>query len=195
MVLSHKKEKIEGLITQTLELIGEDPSREGLVKTPHRVAKAYEYIFGGYDKDPKEALNDALFESTSSEMVVVRDIEFYSMCEHHILPFFGRVNVAYIPNGKVVGLSKIPRVVDIFARRLQIQEKLTEQIADALMEAINPKGVGVVISARHMCMEMRGVEKMHASTTTSALRGLFMKDAKTREEFYSIINTHGGNRF
>jgi GTP cyclohydrolase I len=128
-------------------------------------------------------------------MVVVRDIEFYSMCEHHILPFFGRVHVAYIPNGKVVGLSKIPRVVDIFARRLQIQEKLTEQIADALMEAINPKGVGVVISARHMCMEMRGVEKMHASTTTSSLRGLFLKDAKTREEFYSIINTHGGNRF
>ena len=117
------------------------------------------------------------------------------MCEHHILPFFGRVHVAYIPNGKVVGLSKIPRVVDIFARRLQIQEKLTEQIADALMETINPKGVGVVISARHMCMEMRGVEKMHSSTTTSALRGIFMKEAKTREEFYSIINTNGGNRF
>jgi len=193
--LSHKKEKMEDLITDILKLVGEDPNREGLVKTPHRVAKAYDYIFGGYDKDPKEALGDALFESSSSEMVVVRDIEFYSMCEHHILPFFGRVHVAYIPNGKVVGLSKIPRVVDIFARRLQIQEKLTEQIADALMEAINPKGVGVVISARHMCMEMRGVEKTHASTTTSSLRGLFMKDARTRDEFYSIINTHGGNRF
>lgn len=193
--MSHKKEKMEDLITDILKLVGEDPNREGLVKTPHRVAKAYDYIFGGYDKDPKEALGDALFESSSSEMVVVRDIEFYSMCEHHILPFFGRVHVAYIPNGKVVGLSKIPRVVDIFARRLQIQEKLTEQIADALMEAINPKGVGVVISARHMCMEMRGVEKTHASTTTSSLRGLFMKDARTRDEFYSIINTHGGNRF
>lgn len=186
---------MEGLITEVLELVGENPNREGLVKTPARVAKAYEYIFGGYDKNPKEILNDALFESGSTEMVVVRDIEFYSMCEHHILPFFGRVHVAYIPNGKVVGLSKIPRVVDIFARRLQIQEKLTEQIADALMETINPKGVGVVISARHMCMEMRGVEKMHSSTTTSALRGIFMKEAKTREEFYSIINTNGGNRF
>lgn len=186
---------MEGLITEVLELVGENPNREGLVKTPARVAKAYEYIFGGYDKNPKEVLNDALFESGSTEMVVVRDIEFYSMCEHHILPFFGRVHVAYIPNGKVVGLSKIPRVVDIFARRLQIQEKLTEQIADALMETINPKGVGVVISARHMCMEMRGVEKMHSSTTTSALRGIFMKEAKTREEFYSIINTNGGNRF
>jgi len=193
--LSHKNEKMEGLITEVLELVGENPNREGLVKTPARVAKAYEYIFGGYDKNPKEVLNDALFESGSTEMVVVRDIEFYSMCEHHILPFFGRVHVAYIPNGKVVGLSKIPRVVDIFARRLQIQEKLTEQIADALMETINPKGVGVVISARHMCMEMRGVEKMHSSTTTSALRGIFMKEAKTREEFYSIINTNGGNRF
>ncbi len=193
--MSHKNEKMEGLITEVLELVGENPNREGLVKTPARVAKAYEYIFGGYDKNPKEILNDALFESGSTEMVVVRDIEFYSMCEHHILPFFGRVHVAYIPNGKVVGLSKIPRVVDIFARRLQIQEKLTEQIADALMETINPKGVGVVISARHMCMEMRGVEKMHSSTTTSALRGIFMKEAKTREEFYSIINTNGGNRF
>lgn len=193
--MSHKNEKMEGLITEVLELVGENPDREGLAKTPARVAKAYEYIFGGYDKNPKEILNDALFESGSTEMVVVRDIEFYSMCEHHILPFFGRVHVAYIPNGKVVGLSKIPRVVDIFARRLQIQEKLTEQIADALMETINPKGVGVVISARHMCMEMRGVEKMHSSTTTSALRGIFMKEAKTREEFYSIINTNGGNRF
>lgn len=193
--MSHKNEKMEGLITEVLELVGENPDREGLAKTPARVAKAYEYIFGGYDKNPKEILNDALFESGSTEMVVVRDIEFYSMCEHHILPFFGRVHVAYIPNGKVVGLSKIPRVVDIFARRLQIQEKLTEQIADALMGTINPKGVGVVISARHMCMEMRGVEKMHSSTTTSALRGIFMKEAKTREEFYSIINTSGGNRF
>lgn len=188
-------QKIEQNVTEIIKTIGEDPSREGLVKTPERVAKAYAYIFGGYDKDPKAVINDALFESKSSEMVVVRDIEFYSMCEHHMLPFFGRVHVAYIPNGKVVGLSKIPRVVDIFARRLQIQEQLTEQIADALMNAINPKGIGVVTSARHMCMEMRGVEKMHSSTTTSALRGLFLKDAKTREEFYSIISTPQGNRF
>lgn len=186
---------IEENVKKIIETIGEDPSREGLVKTPERVAKAYAHIFGGYDKDPKAVINDALFESKSSEMVVVRDIEFYSMCEHHMLPFFGRVHVAYIPNGKVVGLSKIPRVVDIFARRLQIQEQLTEQIADALMNAINPKGIGVVASARHMCMEMRGVEKMHSSTTTSALRGLFLKDAKTREEFYSIISTPQGNRF
>ena len=191
----NKREEVESLIAKLLNLIGEDKSREGLIKTPHRVAKAYEYIFGGYDKNPSEVLNDALFESKSSEMVVVRDIEFYSMCEHHILPFFGRVHVAYIPDGKVVGLSKIPRLVDIFARRLQIQEKLTEEIADAIMTTIKPRGVGVVINARHMCMEMRGVEKMHSSTTTSALRGLFLKDAKTREEFYSIINTPQGNRF
>ncbi len=190
-----KQKKIEELVKDILETIGEDADREGLVKTPQRVAKAYEYIFGGYDKDPKVVLNDALFESKSSEMVVVRDIEFYSMCEHHMLPFFGRVHVAYIPDGKVVGLSKIPRVVDIFARRLQIQEQLTEQIADALTETIKPRGLGVVVSARHMCMEMRGVEKMHSSTTTSALRGLLMKDARTRDEFYSIINTLQGNRF
>ena len=191
----NKREEVESLIAKLLDLIGEDKSREGLIKTPLRVAKAYEHIFGGYDKNPSEVLNDALFESKSSEMVVVRDIEFYSMCEHHILPFFGRVHVAYIPDGKVVGLSKIPRLVDIFARRLQIQEKLTEEIADAIMTTIKPRGVGVVINARHMCMEMRGVEKMHSSTTTSALRGLFLKDAKTREEFYSIINTPQGNRF
>lgn len=190
-----KREKIESLVSDLLDTIGEDVQREGLVKTPLRVAKAYEHIFGGYDKNPSDVLNDALFESKSSEMVVVRDIEFYSMCEHHILPFFGRVHVAYIPDGKVVGLSKIPRLVDIFARRLQIQEKLTEEIADAIMNTIKPRGVGVVINARHMCMEMRGVEKMHSSTTTSALRGLFLKDAKTREEFYSIINTPQGNRF
>lgn len=187
--------EIETLVEKILEHIGENPSREGLARTPHRVAKAYGYMFGGYEQDPKGVLNDALFESSNSQMVVVKDIEFYSTCEHHMLPFFGRVHVAYIPNGKVVGLSKIPRMVDIFARRLQIQEKLTEQIADALMEAIQPVGVGVVASARHMCMEMRGVEKKLSSTTTSALRGVFMKDAKTREEFYSIINQNAGVRF
>ena len=177
----------ETAVTTMLEGIGEDPTREGLVKTPQRVRKAFEYMCGGYAKNPKEVLGEALFESTSDEMVVVRNIEFYSMCEHHILPFFGRCSVAYIPDGKVVGLSKIPRMVDVFARRLQLQERLTEEIADALMEAINPKGVAVVIHARHMCMEMRGVEKLHSSTSTSALRGIFL-EGKTREEFFNIVN-------
>ena len=189
-----KEKRIEELVRELLELVGEDADREGLIKTPHRVAKAYGHIFGGYEKDPKEALGDALFESKSSEMVVVRDIEFYSMCEHHLLPIIGRAHVAYIPNGKVVGLSKIPRMVDIFARRLQIQEQLTEQIAKAIDDVIAPKGVGVVIQARHMCMEMRGVEKTHSNTTTSALRGLFLKP-DTRKEFFDIINAPQANRY
>jgi len=180
-------EKLELAARMILEAIGEDVKREGLVKTPKRVAKSFEYICSGYFKDPKEVLNDALFESTNNEMVVVRNIEFYSMCEHHILPFFGRVHVAYIPDKKVVGLSKIPRMVNVFARRLQIQEQLTEQIADAIMEVVQPKGVGVVIHARHMCMEMRGVETKHSYTSSSALRGMFL-DEKTREEFFNIIN-------
>jgi len=180
-------EKLELAAKMILEAIGEDVEREGLVKTPKRVAKSFEYICSGYFKDPKEVLNDALFESTNNEMVVVRNIEFYSMCEHHILPFFGRVHVAYIPDKKVVGLSKIPRMVNVFARRLQIQEQLTEQIADAIMEVVQPKGVGVVIHARHMCMEMRGVETKHSYTSSSALRGMFL-DEKTREEFFNIIN-------
>jgi len=138
--------------------------------------------------DPKKVLNDALFESSNDEMVLVRDIEFYSMCEHHMLPIIGRVHVAYIPDGKVVGLSKIPRMVNIYARRLQIQEQMTEQIADAILETIQPKGVGVIVEARHMCMEMRGVEKINSTTVSSALRGLFKSDAKTREEFMSMVN-------
>ncbi|ACM92258.1 GTP cyclohydrolase I [Nautilia profundicola AmH] len=180
-------EKLELAAKMILEAIGEDVDRDGLVKTPRRVAKSFEYICSGYFKDPKEVLNDALFESTNNEMVVVRNIEFYSMCEHHILPFFGRVHVAYIPDKKVVGLSKIPRMVNVFARRLQIQEQLTEQIADAIMEVVQPKGVGVVIHARHMCMEMRGVETKHSYTSSSALRGIFLEE-KTREEFFNIIN-------
>ena len=180
-------EKLELAAKMILEAIGEDVDRDGLVKTPKRVAKSFEYICSGYFKDPKEVLNDALFESTNNEMVVVRNIEFYSMCEHHILPFFGRVHVAYIPDKKVVGLSKIPRMVNVFARRLQIQEQLTEQIADAIMEVVQPKGVGVVIHARHMCMEMRGVETKHSYTSSSALRGIFLEE-KTREEFFNIIN-------
>jgi len=185
---------IENATKAILEAIGENPNREGLVKTPKRVAKSFEYICSGYFKDPKEVLNDALFESTNNEMVVVRNIEFYSMCEHHILPFFGRVHVAYIPDKKVVGLSKIPRMVDIFARRLQIQEQLTEQIADAIMDVVKPKGVGVVIHARHMCMEMRGVESKYSYTSSSALRGIFLEE-KTREEFFHIINAPVQNHF
>jgi len=185
---------IEKATENILKAIGEDPNREGLVKTPKRVAKAFEEICSGYFKDPKEVLNDALFESSNNEMVVVRDIEFYSMCEHHILPFFGRVNVAYIPDKKVVGLSKIPRMVEVFARRLQIQEQLTEQIADAIMEVVKPKGVGVVIHARHMCMEMRGVKSKYSYTSSSALRGVFLEE-KTREEFFNIINAPINNHF
>lgn len=175
--------------------IGENPTREGLLKTPQRVKKAYEFIFGGYKEDPQEILKSALFTSSNDEMVLLKDIEFYSTCEHHLLPIIGRVHVAYIPNGKVVGLSKIPRVVNVFARRMQIQEQLTEQIADAIMSTIEPKGVAVVIQARHMCMEMRGVEKINSTTTSSALRGLFKKDEKTRSEFFSLINSPNGSRY
>ncbi len=175
--------------------MGEDVAREGLLKTPERVLKSYEFIYGGYKEDPQAILNSAMFESSNDEMVLIKDIEFYSTCEHHLLPIIGRAHVAYIPDGKVVGLSKIPRVVDVFARRMQIQEQLTEQIADALMESISPKGVAVVIQARHMCMEMRGVQKISSTTTSSALRGLFKRDEKTRIEFFSLINSSSGNRY
>ena len=175
--------------------VGEDPSREGLLETPSRVRKAYEFIYGGYKEDPHEILSKALFTSSNDEMVLIKDIEFYSTCEHHLLPIIGRVHVAYIPDGKVVGLSKIPRVVNVFARRMQIQEQLTEQIADAIMDTIAPKGVAVVVQARHMCMEMRGVEKINSTTTSSALRGLFKRDEKTRSEFFSLINSPAGSRY
>jgi len=175
--------------------VGEDPAREGVEKTPRRVRKAYEFMYGGYKEDPNDILNSALFTSSNDEMVLIKDIELYSTCEHHLLPIIGRAHVAYIPDGKVVGLSKIPRVVDVFSRRMQIQEQLTEQIAAAIMETINPKGVAVVIQARHMCMEMRGVEKINSITTSSALRGLFKSDEKTRAEFFSLINAPVGNRY
>lgn len=175
--------------------VGENPQREGLLDTPSRVRKAYEFIYSGYKENPKEILEKALFTSSNDEMVLLKDIEFYSTCEHHLLPIIGRVHVAYIPDGKVVGLSKIPRVVNVFARRMQIQEQLTEQIADAIMDAIAPKGVAVVVVARHMCMEMRGVEKINSTTTSSALRGLFKKDQKTRSEFFSLINSPSGTRY
>ena len=190
-----KEEEFKEAVVTILRLIGEDPNREGLKKTPYRVFKAFEYLCEGYRLDPKKVLNDALFESSNDEMVLVRDIEFYSMCEHHLLPIIGRVHVAYIPNGKVVGLSKIPRMVNIYARRLQIQEQMTEQIADAMIETIQPKGVAVVVEARHMCMEMRGVEKINSTTISSALRGLFKSDAKTREEFMSMINVPNRPRY
>ncbi len=187
--------EFEETVRKLLELLGEDPNREGLIKTPARVAKALQFLTEGYHQDPKEILNQALFTSSNDEMVVVRDIEFYSMCEHHILPIIGRVHVAYIPDGKVVGLSKIPRIVNVFARRLQIQEQMTEQIADAILDTIKPKGVAVVVHARHMCMEMRGVQKINSTTVSSALRGLFKKDQRTRTEFYNIINTPAPSNF
>ena len=185
----------ENAVKSMMLHVGEDPSREGLLKTPQRVRKAHEFIFGGYKEDPNDILKSALFTSSNDEMVLLKDIEFYSTCEHHLLPIIGRVHVAYIPDGQVVGLSKIPRVVNVFARRMQIQEQLTEQIADAIMDTIQPKGVAVVIQARHMCMEMRGVEKINSTTTSSALRGLFKKDQKTRSEFFSLINSPTGTRY
>jgi GTP cyclohydrolase I len=195
VVLSDKNLDFENAVKTMMLHVGENPDREGLVDTPSRVRKAYEFIYGGYKQDPKEILQKALFSTTNDEMVLVKDIEFYSTCEHHLLPIIGRVHVAYIPDGKVVGLSKIPRVVNVFARRMQIQEQLTEQIADAIMDTIEPKGVAVVITARHMCMEMRGVEKINSVTTSSALRGLFKKDEKTRAEFFSLINSPTGTRY
>jgi len=188
-------EAFENAVKTMIESVGEDPAREGLLKTPQRVRKAYDFIYGGYKEDPNEVLSSALFTSSNDEMVLIKDIELYSTCEHHLLPIIGRAHVAYIPDGKVVGLSKIPRVVDIFSRRMQIQEQLTEQIAEAIMSTIKPKGVAVVIQARHMCMEMRGVEKINSTTTSSALRGLFKKDEKTRAEFFSLINAPVGNRY
>ena len=194
-MMMNKEEEFEEAVTKVLELLGEDPKREGLLKTPSRVAKALKFLTEGYDQDPKEILTQALFSTSNDEMVLVRDIEFYSLCEHHMLPIIGRVHIAYIPNGKVVGLSKIPRIVNVYARRLQIQEQMTEQIADAIFETIKPKGVAVVVHARHMCMEMRGVQKINSTTVSSALRGLFKTDERTRSEFYHLINTPSPSGF
>ncbi|MGK9477858.1 GTP cyclohydrolase I FolE [Melioribacter sp. OK-6-Me] len=178
---------VENAVLAILNEIGEDPSREGLKRTPHRVAKAYEFLMQGYNKKIEEILNGAIFEEKYDEMVIVKDIDFYSMCEHHMLPFFGKVHIAYIPNGKIVGLSKLPRIVDAFARRLQVQERMTQQIADTIDEYLNPAGVAVVIEAYHMCMMMRGVEKQNSITTTSAMHGLFSEDTRTRSEFLNLI--------
>ena len=175
-----------------LESLGEDPEREGLQRTPERVAKALRYLTSGYGMDPAEILSGALFDVCYDEMVIVKDIEVFSLCEHHLLPFYGKAHVAYLPDKKVIGLSKIPRVVDIFARRLQIQERLTNQIAQTIQEAIQPRGVGVVIEARHFCMMMRGVEKQHSSAMTSAMLGAFRSHKQTRDEFLSLISKGNG---
>ena len=171
--------------------IGEDPDREGLVKTPERVEKAWQYIMRGYKQNLTDVVNGAVFEAESDDMIIVRNIEFFSMCEHHMLPFFGRCYVGYIPKKKILGVSKIARIVDMFARRLQIQERLTRQVADAVMECVDAEGVGVVCEAQHLCMQMRGVEKQHSVMTTSAMIGSFRKEAETRQEFLKLIRTGG----
>ncbi len=180
------------IYAELLRRFDEDPTRDGLLKTPERVEKAMAFLTRGYHQDPKTILLDALFEVEYDEMVIVKNIEMFSLCEHHMLPFFGKVHVAYIPNGKVVGLSKIPRLIDVFARRLQVQERLTQQIADAIQDAIEPQGVGVVVEARHLCMMMRGVEKQNSSTVTSAMRGVFHKQS-TRTEFLSLVRARGSS--
>ena len=180
--------ELEAIVRRQLELIGEDPDREGLLRTPSRVAKSMAWLTRGYDQTAESVIGDALFEEAHENMVMVRDIEMYSMCEHHMLPFFGRVHIGYIPNGKIVGLSKLPRVVEVFARRLQVQERLGEQIANAIDDVLKPKGVGVVIEAVHLCMMMRGVEKQSSRTITSSLRGEFRNDAKTRSEFLRLAH-------
>jgi GTP cyclohydrolase I len=176
----------ERLVRRQLELIGEDPMREGLLKTPARVAASLEWLTNGYEMNVADVVGDALFEETHESMVMVRDIELYSLCEHHMLPFDGKAHIAYIPDGRIVGLSKLPRVVDVFARRLQVQERLTEQIAEALSDVLQPRGVGVVIEAQHLCMMMRGVQKQNSRTITSALRGQFRDDPATRDEFLRL---------
>ena len=178
---------IEGYIHALLKELGEDPGRDGLQNTPSRVARSFRFLTSGYDQDPREILNDALFDVSYDEMVVVKDIDFYSLCEHHMIPFFGRAHVAYIPNGKVVGLSKIPRLVEMFARRLQVQERMTTEIAETIEEVLQPKGVGVVVEASHLCMMMRGVERQNAYAISSSLKGSFSEDPKTRSEFMDLI--------
>jgi len=179
--------KIKNLIEALIIEIGEDPNREGLLRTPNRVAKSYEFLTSGYSKNIDTVLNGAIFNEKYDEMVLVKNIDFYSLCEHHMLPFYGKVHVAYVPNGKIVGLSKIPRIVDVFARRLQVQERMTQQIADTIDKYLAPKGVAVVSEAYHMCMMMRGVEKQNSSATSSAMHGLFKEDARTRTEFLDLI--------
>ena len=182
-----KEERFEGLVKEMLVLLGENPKREGLGRTPARVAKSLRYLTQGYQMDAREILNNAIFKEPYDEMVIVKDIEIFSLCEHHLLPFYGKAHIAYIPNGKILGLSKIPRLVEVFSKRLQVQERLTTQIAECLMNALNPKGVAVVIEALHLCMSMRGVRTADAYTITSSMLGAFRKDARSRSEFLSLI--------
>lgn len=183
-----QKTTIEDHVREILTYIGEDPGREGLARTPYRVARAYEYLTKGYNQDPKEVINKAMFTEDYQEMVLVKDIDFFSLCEHHLLPFFGRAHVAYIPKHRIVGLSKVARLVEVYSRRLQVQERLTTQVANTLMEELDPLGVGVVIHAEHLCMRMRGVEKQNSIVTTSAMLGAFRNQQATREEFITLVN-------
>ena len=182
---------MQDLIRQLLAELGENPDREGLQRTPKRVEKALRFLTSGYDANIDEVLNDALFTVDYNEMVIVKDIDFYSLCEHHLLPFFGKCHIAYIPTNRVIGLSKIPRLVDVFSRRLQIQERLTSQIAEAIQRDLNPLGVGVIIEARHLCMVMRGVEKQHSQAVTSAMLGVFRESKQTRDEFLALVRPRG----
>ncbi|MDQ6716995.1 MAG: GTP cyclohydrolase I FolE [Gemmatimonadota bacterium] len=185
--------ELEDIVRRQLELIGEDPSREGLLRTPARVAASLKFLTQGYGSDARTVIGEGIFEEKHDNMIMVRDIELYSMCEHHMLPFFGKAHIAYIPNGKIVGLSKIPRIVDVYARRMQVQERLTDQIAEAICSVLNPQGCGVVIEAFHLCMMMRGVQKQNSKTITSALRGSFLKDPKTRDEFLRLAHHNSGS--
>jgi GTP cyclohydrolase IA len=182
-------EKMRIAFSEVITQCGEDPNREGLLKTPERAAKAMQFLTHGYDLNPKAILETALFNEEYSEMVLVKDIEVYSLCEHHMLPFFGKAHIAYIPNGKIVGLSKIPRIVDAFARRLQVQERLTLEIRDCIQETLNPLGVAVVLQCNHMCMQMRGVQKQNSSTTSSAFTGVFLSNENTRQEFMHLVSS------
>jgi len=187
--------EMERLVRRELELLGEDPDREGLLKTPERIAKSLTWLTRGYDMDIADIVGDAVFAERQENMVMVRDIEMYSLCEHHMLPFFGHAHIAYIPDGRIVGLSKLARIVDMFARRLQVQERLTEEIAEAICDILKPRGVGVVIEASHLCMMMRGVQKQNSTTITSALRGSFRDDSKTRDEFLRLVQGRNGASF
>ena len=187
MNLTSKKPGIKSLIENILHAIGENPKREGLLKTPERVEKSLNFLTSGYDVDIDQLVNDALYNESYDEMVIVKNIDFYSLCEHHMLPFFGKCHVAYLPNGKIIGLSKVPRLVDAYGRRLQVQERLTTQIAHCIQDIVKPTGVGVVIEATHLCMSMRGVEKQNSYTTTSSMLGSFKKDPRTRGEFLSLL--------
>ena len=186
--MTNNYDKLESLTSELLQLIGEDINRDGLIKTPMRVAKAWDYFSQGYRTNIDDVINNAIFTENCKDMIVVRDIEFFSLCEHHMIPFFGRAHVGYLPDGKIIGLSKIPRIVDMFSRRLQVQERLTDEIANTIQNILNPIGVAVVMEGRHLCMQMRGVEKQNSLASTSAMLGQFRKSAETRAEFLSIIS-------